>query len=193
MPAALARCASSSPALPACSMGFMARRSPSVHDTAASVLPATSSMSWAWMPRLERNTEMRGRSAVPVTFARTRWRRLSRVWGFVMTVMRACPPFGPRTRPRSGCPCPCRAPAGAACGERGHLARLLLGGSPYDPARGLGHLELDAVGRLDRDGVRVAQRQLEVAALEHRAVADALDLQALLETGGHALDHVGYE
>ena len=44
-----------------------------------------------------------------------------------------------------------------------------------------------------KDGVRVAQRQLEVAALEHRAVADALDLQALLEAGGHALDHVGHE
>src|SRR5947207_12961336 len=29
---------------------------------------------------------------------------------------RACPPSGPRTRPRSGCPCPCRAPAGASCG-----------------------------------------------------------------------------
>ena len=40
--------------------------------------PATSSISCAEMPWLERNTEIRGRSAVPETFARTRRRRLSR-------------------------------------------------------------------------------------------------------------------
>ena len=38
-----------------------------------------SSMSWAKMPRLERNTDRRGRSAVPRTFARTRRRRLRRL------------------------------------------------------------------------------------------------------------------
>src|SRR4051812_35710575 len=65
MPAAFARSASRSPALPACSIGLSERRSDSVHATAASVWPARSSTSWAWMPRLERNTEMRGRSAVP--------------------------------------------------------------------------------------------------------------------------------
>ena len=60
--------------------------------------------------------EMRGRSAEPRTFARTRRRRLRRRAGAVRTVMRACPPSGRRTRPGSGCPCPCRAPAAAACG-----------------------------------------------------------------------------
>ena len=57
-------------------------------------------------------------------------------------------------------------------------------------ARGLGHLELDAVRRLDRHGVRVAERQLEVAALLLGAVADALDLERLLVALRHALDHV---
>ena len=31
-------------------------------------------------------------------------------------LMRACPPCAGRTRPRSGCPCPCTARVGAACG-----------------------------------------------------------------------------
>ena len=61
-------------------------------------------------------TEIRGVSAVPCTFARTRRRRLRRRAGAVRTVMRAYRPFGPRTRPGNECPCPCRAPAGAACG-----------------------------------------------------------------------------
>src|ERR1700759_1946542 len=45
-------------------------------DAEASVLPASSSMSCASMPRLERKTTRRGRSALPRTLARTRrWRR----------------------------------------------------------------------------------------------------------------------
>src|SRR5919199_786376 len=73
---------------------------------------------------------------------------------------------------------------------RGGLADELLGDPLHDDARRLRDLELDAVRRLDRDRVRVAERELKVAALELRAVADALDLEALLEAGGHALDHV---
>src|SRR4051794_29421352 len=174
-------------------MGFSERRSDSVHDTAASVWPARSSTSWAWMPRLERNTEMRGRSAEPTTFARTRRRRLSRAWLFVRTVMRACRPSGPRTRPRSGCPCPCRAPAGASCGCWRRSRRRAARDPLHDDARRLRDLELDAVRRLDRDRVRVAEGELEVAALELGAIADALDLQALLEARGDALDHVRHE
>ena len=49
----------------ACSMRGASAASASVQLTAASVRPATSSMSWAKTPRLERNTEIRGRSAVP--------------------------------------------------------------------------------------------------------------------------------
>ena len=37
----------------------------------------------------------------------------------------------------------------------------------------------------------VADGELEVFALQRRAVADALDLKALLEARGDALDHVG--
>src|SRR5215472_18301652 len=45
-------------------------------DAEASVLPVSSSTSCASMPRLERKTARRGRSAVPCTLARTRrWRR----------------------------------------------------------------------------------------------------------------------
>ena len=77
------------PARVACSIGFSARSSASVQLTAAIVRPASSSISWAKMPRLERNTEIRGRSAVPRTFARTRRRRLSRALRSVRTVMPA--------------------------------------------------------------------------------------------------------
>ena len=38
--------------------------------------------------------------------------------------------------------------------------------------------------------MRVAERELEVAAAQLRAVADALDLEPLLEAVGDALDHV---
>src|SRR5215212_1574791 len=71
--------------------------------------------------------------------------------------------------------------------DGGDLADLLLGVALDDHARGLGDLELDALGRLDRHGMRVAEGQLEVAALELRAIADALDLERLREAGGHAL------
>ena len=51
-------------------------------------------------------------------------------------------------------------------------------------------LELDPLGRLDRDRVGVAERHLEGLALELGAVADALDLEAALVALGDALDHV---
>src|SRR5918997_2836801 len=211
MPAALARSASSAPARCACSIGLSERSSPSVQLTAASVRPASSSMSWAKIPRLERNTAMRGRSAVPRTFARTRRRRLRRFSGDVTVLMRDCSAWWTayRCRCRAGsgsCPLaylPCDvlalvADALALVGLRGplladhggDLADLLLARALDDHARGLGHLELDALGRLDRHGMRVAERQLQVAALELRAVADALDLERLREAGGDALDHV---
>ena len=38
--------------------------------------------------------------------------------------------------------------------------------------------------------MRVADRELEIGSLELRAVADALDLEVLLESLRHALDHV---
>src|SRR5262245_653355 len=47
-------------------------------DAAASVLPARSSTSWAKMCRADRLTASRGRSAVPLTFLRTRRCRRAR-------------------------------------------------------------------------------------------------------------------
>src|SRR3954449_6313830 len=73
----------------------------------------------------------------------------------------------------------------------GELADLLLGVALDDHARGLGHLELDALRRLDGHGVRVAELELEVLALQRGAVADTLDLERLREAGRDALDHVG--
>src|SRR5829696_3810880 len=214
MPAAFARSAMSAPARDACSIGLRPRRSASVQLTAASVRPASSSTSWAKMPRLERKTAMRGRSAVPRTLARTRRRRLRRRWGDVTVLMRDCSAWWSAhwRGVRAGCgSCPLAylpgdvlalvADALALVGLRGplladhggDLADLLLARALDDDARGLRDLELDPLRRLDRHGVRVAQRELEIRALELRAVADALDLERLGEARGDALDHVGDE
>src|SRR3954471_13394895 len=52
------------------------------------------------------------------------------------------------------------------------------------------HLELDALPRLDLHRVRVAHLELEIGPGQCGAVADALDLELLLEPVGDALDHV---
>src|SRR5215471_15076127 len=141
------------------------------------------------MPRLERKTARRGRSAVPCTFARTRrWRRMRAS----LTV-------------RLGTLADLSADVLALVADalalvrlgRTHLAdlggglpdHLLVGALDEDLGR-CRHLERDTGARLDRDRVRVADIELEVGALERRAVADALDLELLLEALGHALDHV---
>ena len=50
--------------------------------------------------------------------------------------------------------------------------------------------KLMPVGRVDLDRVAVAQVELELAAVERGAVADAGDLEALAIAVGHADDHV---
>src|SRR3954471_8173513 len=70
------------------------------------------------------------------------------------------------------------------------LADDLLVDAAHDDLGRHGHLELDALARLDLDRVRVADLQLEVGARHRGAVADTLDLEALLEAVGDALDHV---
>src|SRR3954452_12304637 len=77
--------------------------------------------------------------------------------------------------------------------DGGDLADLLLVVALDDHARRLRHLELDALRRLDRHGMRVAERQLEVAALELRAVADALDLEGLGKARRDTFHHVRHE
>src|SRR5205807_9155822 len=80
---------------------------------------------------------------------------------------------------------------------RAHLADLggrlpdhLLVRALDEDLRRRRHLEGDALARLDRDGVRIADAQLEIRALERGAVAHALDLELLLEALRDALHHV---
>src|ERR1043166_5666233 len=70
----------------------------------------------------------------------------------------------------------------------GDLAHLLLVDALDDDLRRRGNLEGDPLRRLDRDRMRVADVELERRAAQRRAVADALDLEALLEALRHALD-----
>src|SRR6202030_1705086 len=59
-----------------------------------------------------------------------------------------------------------------------------------DHLSGYRNLEADAGAGPDRRGVRVADVQLEIVALQGGAVADALDLELLLEPLRDAFDHV---
>src|SRR5690348_14391315 len=141
------------------------------------------------MPRFERCTTRRGRSSVPCTRPRTRrWRRrrpsrtvmlgtLTNLSAHVLALVAdALSLVGLR-----------RANLANLCGG---LADGLLVGSLDDDLRRQRHLERDARARLDRDRVRVPDLELEVRALERRAVADALDLEPFLEALRDALDHV---
>src|SRR6187401_3421802 len=87
MPAFLAASASALPTAFACSV-FEPESATPFQLAEARVRPASSSISCALIPRFERNTTRRGRSAVPATLPRTRrWRR-RRAWRFVRTLMR---------------------------------------------------------------------------------------------------------
>src|SRR5262249_14818801 len=131
----------------------------------------------------------RGRSALPWSFARTRrWRRRRAS----LTV---------RLGTLADLPAHVLALVADALAlvrlGRAHLADLrgrlgvpLPVRSLYGDLRRSRHLERDAGARLDRDGVGIADVELEVGALERRAVANALDLELLLEALGDALDHV---
>src|SRR5918911_4093459 len=72
----------------------------------------------------------------------------------------------------------------------GRLADLLLVDALHDDLRRRGHLEADPGAGLDDDGVRETDVELERGPAQRGAVADALDLEALLEALRHALDHV---
>src|SRR5690349_1710668 len=146
------------------------------------------------MRAFERYTASRGRAAVPVIFDRTRrWRR-SRPCSLVLTdiALRSLSDLA----------------LDVLVGVADALALVRLGRPPLaDLRRGLAdallrdaadddlgrrrHLEADAVRRLDADRVAEPELHLQVLALHLRAVADALDLQALLEALGDAGDHVG--
>src|SRR2546421_265220 len=70
---------------------------------------------------------------------------------------------------------------------RRHLADGLLVDSAHHDLRGLRHLEVDPIRRLDLHRVRVAHSELDVAATQCGAVADTLDLEALLVPLRHAV------
>src|SRR6185436_8194860 len=148
------------------------------------------------MRAFERYTARRGRTAVPVIFDRTRrWRR-RRPCSFVLTAamvaLRSLSDLAlyvlvgvadALALVRLGRP--------PLADLRRGLADALLGDPADDDLRRLRHLEADPVGRLDVDRVAEAELHLQILALQRSAVADALDLQALLESLGDAGDHVG--
>src|SRR5262249_34721266 len=144
------------------------------------------------MPRLERKPTSRGRSPVPCTFARTRrWRRRRAS----LTVRLGTLAYLPADV------LALVADALALVGlGRSHLADLggrladhLLVRSLDEDLRRRRHLERDAGARLDRDGMRIADVELEVGPLQRGAVADALDLELLLEALRDALHHVRHQ
>src|SRR5690348_12788382 len=144
------------------------------------------------MPRFERKTTRRGRSAVPRTFARTRrWRRsrasLTATLGTLADLSPHVLAFVADALALV------RLGRAHLADLGGRLADHLLVRSPDEDLRRSRHLEGDALARLDGDGVRVAHVQLEVGALERGAVADALDLELLLEALRDALHHVRHE
>src|SRR6201989_3331344 len=68
----------------------------------------------------------------------------------------------------------------------GHFADLLLVDAlDHEAGRGL-DAERDALRRLDRDGVREPERELEVTALGGHAVTGTDDLEGLRAARGHA-------
>src|SRR5690348_7495783 len=147
------------------------------------------------MPRFERYTARRGRSAEPVTFARTRRCRRRRACCLVLIAMsfslRSLSDLADDVLARVADALPLvglRRPPLADLG--GDLADLLLARAADDDLGRLRHLERDALWRLNRDGMAEAELHLEVGALQGGAVADALDLEPLGEPVGDARDHV---
>src|SRR5215211_1803530 len=145
---------------------------------------------------LERYTETRGRSGVPTILRRTRLRRFSRCWRFFSTtaisnLLTGLADLAPDLLVAV-------ADALALVGLRRphltdlrrHLAHPLLVYTAHDYRRGVGHLELYALARRDRDRMREPDLQPYVPPLELSPVADARDLQRLREPFGDAGDGV---
>src|SRR5215210_9315144 len=145
----------------------------------------------------ERYTESRGRSAVPIILRLTRLRRFSRCWRFFSTTTIVKPPSAGLA---DLAPDLLVAVANALAlvglrrphltDLRRHLAYPLLVYTAHDYRRGVGHLELYALARRDRDRMREPDLQTYVPPLELGPVADARDLQRLREPFGDAGDGV---
>src|SRR3954451_8291662 len=168
MPAFLPVSASRFPTSAACSVLSPLNDAGSwIHDADATVRRASSSTSCAKIPRFERNTSRRGRSAVPRTLPRTRrWRR-----------RRACRVdtrliCGHLRRGDGSCPFPdlpadelalvadalalVRLRRADLKHLRGRPADELLVDAAHDHLRRRGHLEGNALARLDPNGMRIA-------------------------------------
>src|SRR5262245_45894705 len=119
---------------------------------------------------LDRNTARRGRAALPRTFLRTRrWRRSLATCRFCMVAPSL---FSALLRRLAGLAqhalvdvADALALVGLGLADLadvgGHLADELLVEALHRDAGGAGHLELHAVGRVDRDRVREAELQVE--------------------------------
>src|SRR5690348_16209876 len=179
MPARLAAVASAFPTASACSVlsplnDFASAR----WDADASVRPDSSSTSWASMPRFERKTTRRGLSAVPCTFARTR--RCRRRRAFLTVRLGTFPDLSAHVLAFvADAFALVRLGRADLADLSGRLADHLLVRALDEDLRRRCHLEADPGARLDRDGMRVPDVELEVGALERSAVADALDLELL--------------
>src|SRR5689334_4755456 len=127
------------------------------------------------MPRFERYTARRGRSAEPVTFARTRRCLRRRACCLVLIAMVSLGSLSDLADDvlagvanalalvRLG-----RAPLADLGGD---LADLLLARAADDDLRRLRHLERDPLGRLHRDGMAEAELHLEIGAPKRCAIA----------------------
>src|ERR671919_914692 len=155
------------------------------------------------MCRLERNTARRGRSAVPLTFVRVRTWRRTRASCLVLAFTWPHPPpsRSPGLRGLAGLLAHVLVLVADALAlvrlglahlpdVRGDLADELLVVAANDDRRWGRNLELDALRRRERNGVRVTHLQLERVAAHRGAVADTDDGQALLVPLRYALDHV---
>src|SRR3990172_1270912 len=150
-----------------------------------------------------RYTARRGRSGVPRIFLRTRrWRRTRAAWDVfcrfialdLVQRLAGLAGLAPHVLPFVANALALVGLRRADAADlRGHLAdELLIDPLNVDPVRPL-HLQRDPRRRLHIDRVRVAHGDLDVLAQLLRAVADALQLQRLLEPVLHAVHHVGQQ
>src|SRR5664279_5645279 len=167
-------------------------------EAAASVTAFSSSMSWAWMCLDERNTDSRVRPLVPAAsftlrrtaFVRRSVRSLNLDMAFGPLLLLAflaedvfASVFHAFALVGLG--------RAVAADFSGDLADFLF----VDPGdRDLGRFRRhnrDAFRNLEVDVVGKTELQVQALALHRRAIADAVDLQLLLEALGHPIDQVG--
>ncbi len=135
---------------------------------------------------LDLKIERRGRSAVPITRARTRVCRRSLccvlVSAIYLCIMPSRPPSCPasraRLRLRNECLCPCTAPASWSHGSSRQTDRRLLVDA-RDRNDVLLNESRESFRDLEQDRVRKAHGELECFAGELSAVADTLHVETL--------------